>query len=60
MSNNTCKMRYFTLFSKKNWPFWQISEVTVLKDQYFLNKKYRPLAVLRKKANDSLLQACQI
>jgi hypothetical protein len=30
----------------------KISERTVFKDQYFLNKKYRPLAVLRKEAND--------
>jgi hypothetical protein len=35
----------------------KISEVTVFKNQYFLKKKYRPLAVLRKEASVSLLQA---
>jgi hypothetical protein len=54
-------MRYFTLFSKKHWPSYvqkteKISEVTVFKNQYFLNKKHRPLAVLRKEASDSFLQ----
>jgi hypothetical protein len=34
--------------------------VTVFKNQYFLNKIFRPLAVLRIEASDSLLQACQI
>jgi hypothetical protein len=57
-------MRYFTLFSKKIGQNVQktekISEVTVFKNKYFLNKKYHPLAVLRKEASDSLLQACQI
>jgi hypothetical protein len=58
-------MRYFTLFSKKNWPNYiqkteKISEVTVFKNQYNLNKKYRPLVVLRKEVSESLLQARQI
>jgi hypothetical protein len=58
-------MRYFTLFSKNNWPSYvqkteKILEVTVFKNQYFLNRKFHPLAVLRKEASDSLLQACQI
>jgi hypothetical protein len=55
-------MRYFTCFFKQNWPSYvqkteQISEVTVFKNQYFPNKKYHPLVVLRKDASDSLLQA---
>jgi hypothetical protein len=58
-------MRYFILFSKKKLPSYfqkteKISEVNVFKNQFFLNKKYRPLAVLRKEASDSLLQAYQI
>jgi hypothetical protein len=58
-------MRYFTLFSKKNWSSYvqkpeKIYEVTVFKNQYLLHKKYRPLAGLRKEASDSLLRACQI
>jgi hypothetical protein len=57
-------MSYFTLFFKKNWSGYQktekISEVTVFKNQYFLKKKYRPLAVLRKDASDSLLPLYQI
>jgi hypothetical protein len=56
-------MRYFTLFSKKKklvQKTEKISEVTVFKNQYFRNKNYRPLAVLRKKASYSLLQACRI
>jgi hypothetical protein len=58
-------MSFFTLVSKKKWPSYVqeteiISEVTVFKNQYFSDKKYRPLAVLRKEASNSLLQACQI
>jgi hypothetical protein len=30
------------------------------KNQYFLNKKYRPLAVLKEEASDSLLPVDQI
>jgi hypothetical protein len=38
----------------------KMSEVTIFKNQYFLNKKNRPLAVLREKASDSLLPVDQI
>jgi hypothetical protein len=58
-------MCYFTLFFKINWSRYvqkteKISEVTIFKNQNFLNKKYRPLAVLREEASDNLLQACHI
>jgi hypothetical protein len=58
-------MSYFTLFFKKNWPKYvkktdKISEATIFKNQYFLNKKFCPLAVLREDASDSLLPVDQI
>jgi hypothetical protein len=58
-------MRYFTLLSKKNWPKYvqkteKISEVTIFKNQYILNNKNRPLAVLREEASDSLLPVYQV
>jgi hypothetical protein len=58
-------MSYFTLFFQKNWPRYvqkteKISEVTVFKNQYFLNKIYRPLAVLREEASDSLLPVVKV
>jgi hypothetical protein len=59
-------MRFFTLISKKrigqdiSKKTEKISEVTVFKNQYILNKKYRPLAVLREKVNNSLLPVYQI
>jgi hypothetical protein len=57
-------MRYFTLFSKKNgrdiFKKQKISEVTIFKNQYFLNKKKPLLAVLREEASDSLLSVYQI
>jgi hypothetical protein len=58
-------MRYFTLFSKKKkWQRYfhkteKISEVTIFKNQYFLNKKSHRLAVLREEARDSLLPVYQ-
>jgi hypothetical protein len=58
-------MSYFTLLFKKNWPRYvqkneKISVITIFKKQYFLNKKYRPLVVLREEADDSLLPVDQI
>jgi hypothetical protein len=47
------------MFFKTNWPRYvqkteKISEVTIIfKNQYFLNKKFRPLAVLREIASNS-------
>jgi hypothetical protein len=58
-------MRYFTLISKKKiakiFPKPEkISEVTIFKNQYFLDNKNRPLAVLREEASDSLLPVYQV
>jgi hypothetical protein len=58
-------MSYFTLFFKKNWPRYvqkaeKISEVTIFKNRYFINKKFHPLAVLREEESDSLLPVDQI
>jgi hypothetical protein len=53
------------MFLKKNWPRYvqkteKISVVTVFKNQYFLNEKNRPLAILREEASDSFLPVNQI
>jgi hypothetical protein len=54
-------MSYFTFFLKKiGQKTGKISEVSVFKNQYFLNKKYSSLEVLREDANDSLLPVSQI
>jgi hypothetical protein len=59
-------MSYFIFFSKKKRvPRYfakteKISEVTIFKNQYFLNKKSLHLAVLREEARDSLLPVYQI
>jgi hypothetical protein len=58
-------MRYFTLFSKKNWQRYfqkteKNSEVTMFKTQYFLNNINRPLAVFREEASDSFLPVYQV
>jgi hypothetical protein len=52
-------MRYLLCF-KNNWArnfqkTEKISEVTIFKNQYFLNNKNNPLAVLREEASDSLI-----
>jgi hypothetical protein len=58
-------MRYLTCFSKTNWPRYfqkteKISEVTIFKNQYFLNNKNHPLMVLKKEASNSLLPVYQV
>jgi hypothetical protein len=60
------KKRIFNIF--KIWltgrPYSQktekISEVPTFKNQYFLNNKNRPLAVLREEASDSKLPVYQV
>jgi hypothetical protein len=59
-------MRYFTLFSKKkigrdiSKKNEKISDVTIFKNLYFLNKKNHPLAVLRKEASLTILKILKI
>jgi hypothetical protein len=58
-------MRYFTLKKKCFWSVYfqkteKNSEVTIFKNQYFLNNKNHLLMVLRQEANDSLLPVYQV
>jgi hypothetical protein len=58
-------MRNFALFKKKivediSKKTEKISEVTIFKNQYFVNNKNRHLAVLNEEPNDSILPVYQI